>query len=395
MKTLLSALLLVLLFHGRAEAGTCLQHSHEVAMESRCAQAMASGLYSQVKVSPTCGILGAKWVQIANQGMCGCCVLKKEAAVGASNNGGGILGVNLPATPIKPATRAALAARRNAVRGWAPICSNGALGLNQPPECAQGDMLEYSGMSCLMGEAARCDDVKRSQSADGRFWRNPTTAKTQVEPGDGKNSFSRDMLMGVFDYLIRSNDKAAMERFLAYLHAHKNRMCPDATDNRCRLVPSTWGLVGFVAKKIGVPVNSWVKLAEKTVDVDVFLASETAPKGYMMELIAHHIMLRRALGQNTAAMKSAAKRLAGRQPLNPLFRTLDEGPTEEAAALALEICPAQKGKLAHDIFFQRELERDASGAIVVLRDWHEPVPPKASDVASGHDCMIVLDALLQ
>ena len=299
------------------------------------------------------------------------------------------------ASPIKPETRAALVTLRNAVRAWAPICSNGALGLNQPPECAQGDMLEYSGMSCLVGEAARCNDVKRSQSADGRFWRNPTTAQTQVEPGDGKNSFSRDMLMGVFDYVIRSGDKAAFERFLSYLHAHHNRMCPDATDNRCRLVPSTWGLVGFVAKKVGAHTNLWVKIAEKTVDLDVWLSSVTAPKGYMMELIAHHIMTRRALGQDSRAMKQAARRLAERQPLNPLFRALHEGPSEEAAQLAREICQPQKGRLAHDIFFQRELQRDASGTIVVIRDWHEPVPPPAKDVASGHDCMVVLDVLLQ
>ena len=68
--------------------------------------------------------------------------------------------------------------------------------------------------------------------------------------------------------------------------------------------------MGFVAQKVGVPVNVWVKLGEHTVDVDVWLASETAPKGFMMELIAHHIMLRRALGQNSLAMKSAASPLS-------------------------------------------------------------------------------------
>src|SRR2546422_761184 len=82
---------------------------------------------------------------------------------------------------------------RDAVRGRAPICANGALGLTQMPECKQGDMLEYAGMSCLAGERARCDDVKRSQGADGRFWRNPTAAAAGREEGDGKDSFSRDM----------------------------------------------------------------------------------------------------------------------------------------------------------------------------------------------------------
>jgi hypothetical protein len=297
------------------------------------------------------------------------------------------------ATPMRPETRAALVALRDAVRAWAPICANGALGLTQPPECKQGDMLEYAGMACLAGDRARCEDVRRSQGPDGRFWRNPTAAAEQREP-DGKNSFSRDMLMGVFDYALVTRDRAAMERFVSYIRSHKNRMCPDATDNRCRLVPSTWGLVSLVLKNLGARRPAWMKLAEKTVDVDVLAAAATAPKGYMMELIAHHLLVRRALGQDTAAMRWAAKKIARRQPLNPLFRFLSEGATEEAAALAREICPPQKGRLAHDFFFQRELRRDGSGQIVVIRDWKDPVPPPARDVASGHDCLIVLNLLL-
>jgi hypothetical protein len=31
---------------------------------------------------------------------------------------------------------------------------------------------------------------------------------------------------------------------------------------------------------------------------------------------------------------------------------------------------------------------------VVIRDWKDPVPPLARDVASGHDCLIVLNFLL-
>jgi len=296
------------------------------------------------------------------------------------------------ATPMRPETRAELVKLRDAIRGWAPICANGALGLTQPPQCKQGDMLEYAGMSCLAGERARCEDVRRSQTADGRFWRNPTYAADGRDTGD---SFSRDMLMGVFDYIIVTGDRGAFERFLAYLKKHRNRMCPDASDNRCRLVPSTWGLVSYVEKKVGLRRKFLHRVAEKTVDLDVFLSGLTAPKGYFMELVAHHILVRRALGQNTAAMRDAAKRIAQRQPLNPLFRYLHEGATEEAAALAKETCPAEKGRLAHDIFFQRELKRDASGQIVVIRDWKDPVPPPARDVASGHDCLIVLNLLLR
>jgi hypothetical protein len=297
------------------------------------------------------------------------------------------------ATPMKAETRAALVQLRDAVRTWAPMCANGAMGLTQMPECKQGDMLEYAGMSCLAGERERCEDVRRSQSADGRFWRNPASAAAGKEP-DGKNSFSRDMLMGVFDYVIVTGDKAAFERFISYVRSHRNRMCPDATDNRCRLVPSTWGLVSLVAKRVGMKRPLWMKMAERTLDIDLTASAASAPKGYMMELVAHHILVRRALGQNTRAMRWAANRIAKRQPLNPLFRFLAEGPSEEAANLARETCGPQKGALAHDFFFQRELRRNAAGQIVVIRDWKDAVPPLARDVASGHDCLIVLNFLL-
>ena len=131
-----------------------------------------------------------------------------------------LLGPAAGATPMSAQTRQALSELRDAVRKWAPICSNGAMGLNQPPQCAQGDMLEYAGMACASGDKARCEDVKRSQSADGRFWRNPVKAPQ----GDMKNSFSRDMLMGVFDYVITTRDRAAFERFYDYLRHHKRKM---------------------------------------------------------------------------------------------------------------------------------------------------------------------------
>ena len=301
-----------------------------------------------------------------------------------------LLGPAAGATPMSAQTRQALSELRDAVRKWAPICSNGAMGLNQPPECAQGDMLEYSGMSCASGDRARCDDVKRSQSANGRFWRNPTAAVQ----GDPKNSFSRDMLMGVFDYVIATRDRAAFERFYDYLRHHHNKMCDDATDNRCRLIPGTWGIFGKTMKLLGMKRPLLVKLSQGTVDLDLLLSANTVPAGYQMELVAHHILVRRSLGENSAVMREAAGHIAKRQPLNPLFVYVRDGATDEAGKLALEICPPQKGARAHDIFFQRELKRNAAGKIVVIRDWKDSVPPLASDIASGHDCLIVLNWLL-
>jgi hypothetical protein len=150
----------------------------------------------------------------------------------------------------------------------------------------------------------------------------------------------------------------------------------------------------MVMKKLGVRRPFLIEMAQATVDADLFTAANTVPAGYQMELVAHHVMVRRLMGQNTGAMREAAKHIAKKQPLNPLFLWLHDGPTEEAAQLALQTCADHMGYKSGDIFFQRRLERNAQGEIVVIRDWHEPVPLPAKEIASGHDCMIVLSALL-
>ncbi len=63
--------------------------------------------------------------------------------------------------------------------------------------------------------------------------------------------------------------------------------------------------------------------------------------------------------------------------LNPLFVYLHDGPTEEAAKLTQEICKPTRGSMASDIFFRRGLKRDSVGVMVVIRDFHDPVPPAA------------------
>ncbi len=295
----------------------------------------------------------------------------------------------LLATPMTPQTRAELIKLREAIRGWAPLC-NGTL--STTPDCNQFDALEYAGMSCAAGETARCNDVKLSQAADGRWWRNPTAAHKP----DEIDSFSRDMLMGVFDYALVTKDHAAFDRYYHWLRDHGRKMCPHASDNRCHLLPGTWGIFGWVMKALGSKRPLLITVAAATVDADLLLAAEPpAVQNFQRELVAHHILVRRLLGQNTGAMREAARRIAKAQPLNPLFVYLHDGPTEEAAKLTQEICKSTRGSMASDIFFQRGLKRDSKGVIVVIRDFHDPVPPPARELANGHDCLIVIGNLLK
>ncbi len=78
-----------------------------------------------------------------------------------------------------------------------------------------------------------------------------------------------------------------------------------------------------------------------------------------------------------------------------LGNLLIDGPTEEAAKLTQEICKPTRGSMASDIFFQRGLKRDSEGVMVVIRDFHDPVPPAARELANGHDCLIVIGNLLK
>ncbi|MBS2023762.1 MAG: hypothetical protein JST92_15265 [Deltaproteobacteria bacterium] len=291
------------------------------------------------------------------------------------------------AEPLTPASRQKLLQLRQAIRGWAPLC-NGFLA--QSLGCEQGDMLEYAGLSCLSGEHARCNDARLSQTADGRFFRNPIYARN----GDAIDSFSRDMLMGVFDYVLATGDKDSLERFYKWIRSDHDKLCPKASDNRCNMVPGGWGLYGMVMKHVGLKVPLLLAAAEATVDIDLASGALTVPPGYRMELVAHHIITRRKMGMNTVVMRDAAKKIAKKQPLNPLFVVLDEGPTEHVAQLTMEICKPTRGAQVNDTFFQRELRRNDKGEIVVIRDWQEPVPPRASDVANGHDCLMVIDQIL-
>src|SRR5688572_19190828 len=121
-----------------------------------------------------------------------------------------LLSASALADPILPETRARLHALRDSARTWAPLCEDGPLG---DGECPYADMTLFSGLDCLAGETARCEDVRRAQGSDGRWWRSPE----QVDSGR-ENSFSRDQTLGLLAYFLATNDKVGAERWLAWVN---------------------------------------------------------------------------------------------------------------------------------------------------------------------------------
>ncbi len=290
------------------------------------------------------------------------------------------------ATPLSPETRLRMEALRSSIQTWAPMC-NGAMALDR--KCYQFDMIEYAGWRCVTGDLERCNDIKEAQDTDGRFWR----AKGLI--GQTKaNSFSRDMFMGLMMYFTKTKDVDSLNRWMDYLSNHRNKMCDDAKDNRCSLMPSTWGMLGIARQYLGLKQNWKMKIGRQILPGEMVITAKTAPLGFELELLSDNIIFLRSLGIDTSWIRNSADILNRRQPNNPVFKFLSEGSTEELAQLISDACPAEPSAQADDIFFQRRLERNADGVLVIVRDWGEPTPIPVKQMADGHDCIISLNLLL-
>ena len=290
------------------------------------------------------------------------------------------------ADSLAPEVRAEMTARRDQIRTWAPTC-DGALANDR--NCGQGDMLEYAGLLCLSGETARCEDVRRSQGSDGKFWRAPQFVGVEEYPG----SFSRDMLMGALDYLVATKDIVSAVKYIDYLNSHHGRLCAVSTENECSIFTPNWGMMGRVFKSLGIPRLGRMKLWNLTVGPDLLMEALTVPKGFPMELVAHNLILLKKMGYDTEPMRGAAQHLAQRQPENPLFEVLAHGASAHAIELTRSICPGAPSKYAEDIFWQRELIRNDAGEIELVRDWGLP-HTLARETANGHDCLLLINLLL-
>lgn len=299
-----------------------------------------------------------------------------------------LLTIPAHATPLSPETKAKLEKLRASVETWAPMCE-GAMALDR--KCYQFDMIEYAGYRCATGDVERCQDIRDAQDVDGRFWR----AKRLIRKTAG-DSFSRDMFMGLMFYYGKTKDVESLKRWMAYLETHHYKMCDDADDNRCSLEPGNWGMLGFLYEHLGLPQNLKMKLGRQELPGETVITAMTAPKGFELVLVADNLYFLRSIGVHAGWMDRAAKIAYQRQPNNPMFKYLVEGSTEEFASLITDACPAEPSKLGDDIFWQRRLERNDQGELVVMRNWgpgETNIPVK--DMADGQDCLVVLNLAIR
>ena len=296
--------------------------------------------------------------------------------------------INAQATPLSPETKDKLEKLRASVETWAPMCE-GAMALDR--KCYQFDMVEYAGYRCATGDLERCQDIKEAQDVDGRFWR----AKRLIRKTAG-NSFSRDMFMGLMFYFSKTKDVDSFQRWMAYLSTHRHRMCDDADDNRCKLQPSSWAMLGLLSQHLGLKQNLKMRLGRQELPGEMLITALTAPKGFELVLLADNLYFLRSLGINTSWMQRTARIAYHRQPNNPMFKYLAEGSTEELASLLMEACPAEPSRLGDDIFWQRRLERNEKGELIVIRDWgvgRTNIP--VNEMADGQDCLVALNLAIR
>ena len=243
------------------------------------------------------------------------------------------------------------------IHSWAPTCQEGIA----CEDGNDGDSLLWAGLLCSVGEQVQCDAIKASQSEDGRLWRAPSRVNNANIPVNttSSNSFSRDMLLGFFQYLVSSKDIEAGNALVSYLDSHNSQLCPDATDNRCNLTlpqyEEIWGTMKYIWQYMGATPTT--KMQRSTLGNDAILKTESVfavNNGYTLHLVAVGLYLRQRLGIFNSTLQNAANIVLARQPDNPFYEYVANGKTSRAAELVLQYCPTSKPSHAHQWSWQRD-----------------------------------------
>ncbi len=232
----------------------------------------------------------------------------------------------------------------------APTCS----GYPAKADCDDGDMALFSGLLCASGDARGCAQVRNAQGSDGRWWRSPRRNPDNL--GEA-HSFSRDMSMGVLLYLAATRDADAARRWLSWIEDNRpcllwkpfgggcqvrgpHRFCTDDSGGSCNVTPGNWGLMGRVFQHLGLPRNDQMRLYDNADGELLWLEAQNAPLGYETHLPAVEVLLKQKLDSSRDNAEKAARILVDRQPDNPFFVYLKDGPTAAVRRRLFDLCPS-------------------------------------------------------
>lgn len=239
--------------------------------------------------------------------------------------------------------------------------------------CDDGDSIIFNGLLCMSGEEAACTAVQAAQDSEGQFWRSP-----RRNPGNlgENNSFSRDQALGALLYIAKKRDVDAAQRWLDWINNNKTcsiknpfkpkacilhlyRVCRDDDDGRCTMTPATWAMFKRVWDYLGLPTHNEMDKNE-TLDVsDLEIAAlDRQPRGYTLHLEAAATFLRLTMQSSVERSQIMASKLYNKDPGNPFFQILAQGPSDSITDKVLGYCP-KPGQNTDFRRFQWSWERDS------------------------------------
>lgn len=257
-------------------------------------------------------------------------------------------------------------------RPWAETCADGVTCLNG----GDGDSTLYAGIACLSGEQGQCAAVRMSQSLDGQLWRAPDRVHV-----DASNSSSRDMLLGGLAYIVATKDTAFATKLVAYIHAHNDKLCTDATDNRCDVglptYSAVWGTMQKIWKYIGLQPDSAMMAGDLGDDHILAWESEFSPDGYQTHLPMVEMLIRQSIGYWDSTLANGALSASKDQPKNPFYAYVALGATSEVAALTIDECGGPEPTVRQ------------------FWSWQEPDADQRWLSRNGWDCISLINFLLE
>ncbi|MDA8792173.1 hypothetical protein N9N67_02935 [Bacteriovoracaceae bacterium] len=354
--------------------------------------------------------------------------------------------------PITSSTLAKLKSLHNKVNNWI-LCHDLSYGRYSSPEsvkpCAQisglkipvtnleygkveGDKIYHMGQLCLSGSKEFCDGVKECQDVEpgsstfGAFYRSPGTKKDPTYTGNKGTHFSRDMMLGMLAYFVRSKDKEAAINWINFVEKNKKvsradfpivrwlkktNICPliggeSKADDRCALVPDSWGVMHQVYNYLGLmnsprisrKMKRKMKGGKLATDLGHFFNATFSPgegkSVYMASLVVNNILVRRQTGQDTGSMRFGAKQMAKKSRyINPFFMFADMGATEQGAQMLLKFCPAERPKFQQRAFPNGPHIRGVN-LWNRLSFFQTRQPYGWYQVSGGYDCLMALNYYL-
>ncbi len=284
----------------------------------------------------------------------------------------------------------------------APYC-NGYLSkvswANPKNHCDDGDSVLFAGLLCGAGDDRGCEAVRQSLDSGGRWFRSPRRRETNND-GNG-NSVSPDMALGAQIYLAVKNEHGDAKRWFNWMVENTPcsltdrscnlkgipRFCTDDSEKGCTIFPNHLATLAETRYKLGVQTGKGSRCPQPTRSLPEIWSLYMSPwhsskglyhltdiacgaastfnlkgaqlndEGYPLHLVATEIFLLRLMGRNDKNLDQSAETLVRRQPQNPFFLFLRDGPTKEVLEKTLALCPSNQDEINQSRKIQWAWER--------------------------------------